>query len=422
MSDKHLTVLPWKTLAGKHKIKETKTKLAIELTDLGECKPDDAEGRLKILALIKKDAETLKEEHEENQEVKTYLKVMLEEVVKDVEKSRKAAEQLKKAPKEKPPEEAKPEAEKKDAPPKEEKEKEEKEAAEAKKKVAAAPPANPKLKSLLTTTMGKVKARKPTDPPIEAMLCQMGTEFGVLLAGNVGPAQQSVLKELLKGTGHKFVKGTCEWGAGDIYTFILQSPLGGAAQGLKLFFQKYAGVGYKLRVGMPGAMEEDLTEAGAQQKAAEATGGDKPPGDKQEPKVASSPMLPAYVNAIKDWKAAKADALKGITALKAAILQQCDPELEAPVKAKIDVWDGILGVVDDKLLVPLIDAAMKETVIARQAEHNQKLAGLMTNLTAALQQHSLASVADANPFGNFSIRAPLDSMLSRLGQTFSVPA
>jgi hypothetical protein len=432
MSEKHLTELQWKPFALKHKIKETK--LAKALADLGKCDEKDAEARIKVLAVIEKEAVELKREQKANKEVETYLIEML----KEVEKSQNAAELLKKTPKVKPlekakPEEAKPKEQNKGAEEKEEKGKEEKEAPEPKKKEEAgdAIPAGVNLKSLLTGAMAKVKARKPTDPPMGAMLCQMGDQFGVLLSGNVGSGQQNVLKQVLKGTGHKFAKGTCEWGTGDIYTFILQSPLSGAARGLKLFFQKYTGVIYKLRVGAPGAMEEEVTEV---KKAPESAAGTKPqveakPQAGSEAKPApttptgtTAPTLSTYVKAKKEWKAAKAAAEKGIASLKSAILQQCDPELEAPVKAKIDVWDGILGVVDDSILIPLIDAAIKETEPDRQAGQNQKLAATVAKVTAALQQHSLASVADSNPFGKFYIRAPLNLMLSRLGESFGASA
>ena len=94
------------------------------------------------------------------------------------------------------------------------------------------------IKSALSGAMREVKARQAGDPPIEAMVCQMGKLFGVLLGKKVGAGHAKVLKELLKGTGHKFAKGTCEWGKGDVYTFVMESPPSGAGQGVEGVFSK----------------------------------------------------------------------------------------------------------------------------------------------------------------------------------------
>lgn len=430
MSEKHLTELAWKTLLTKYKIKETK--LTKALADFGKCEEKDADARIKALAAVDKEAELLKKEHKANKELETYLVEML----KEVEKSQKAAELLKKAPKEKPPAKDKGAEENKGAKDKEKEEKgkegKEKESEEgAGKKPKAEEEEDPvvNLKGALTGAMGRVKARKPADPPMGAMICQVGKEFGVLLSPNAGSAQQNILKGLMKGASHKFAKGTCEWSKGDLYTIVLQSPLSGAAAGVKAFLLKHTGVTYKIRVGVPGAMEEDLTESKVGESGNEGKKTSEAPGAKKAPdevkpqgetptKPTTNPTLTSYVKAKKEWKAAKAAAEKNIASLKAAILQQCDPEIEGLVKAKIDVWDGILSVVDDSFLIPLIDEAIKETEPERQTQHNQKLAGSVTKLASALQQHPLAAVADANPFGKFYISGPLNLMLNRLGETF----
>jgi hypothetical protein len=174
-------------------------------------------------------------------------------------------------------------------------------------------------------------------------------------------------------------------------------------------------VSYKLRVGTAGAMEEDLADTTAEQATDEA---ETEEGTPKSTSPSATPWLSGYVKAKKEWKGAKAAAEKSVAALKATILQQCDPELEGTVKPRIDVWDGILTVVDDGLVIPVIDAAMKEADEKLRAAHNQKLAGSFKNMLAALQQHPLASVADANPFGKFYIRAPLNLMLTKLETTF----
>lgn len=453
MSEKHLTETGWKTLSVKQKVKEPKLDKA--LAEFGKCDEKDGEGRLKALAVIEKEAEALKKAQKANKEITEYLT----EMVKEVEKSRKAAELLlKKGAKE-----------------------EDKKGKEAETGEEEGDEVGPDIKSALTGAMRKVKGAKPGDPPMGAMVCQMGKLFGVLLGKKVGAGQSKALKEILKGTGHKFAKGTCTWSEkGDIYTFDLESSLSGAASGLKAFFKEHAGASYKLRVGSAGVMEEDLTEGGAgdaaaafkkrlegllpkiktaitaggpkaqdiKLKASEAGvfakkenyteankcldaaeellgGGVSPTQPKPEAKPEAKPTAPTgaptlstYVKAKRDWKAAKAAVEKNVAALKAAILQQCDPELEAPVKAKIDAWDGIVAVLDDSVLT-VIEEAIKEPDEERQAARNKTLAASFNKMLAALHQHPLISVADSNPFGKFAIRGPAESMLTNLGAAFS---
>jgi hypothetical protein len=191
---------------------------------------------------------------------------------------------------------------------------------------------------------------------------------------------------------------------------------------LKKFFQEHTGIGYKLRVGTPGAMEEETHETETEEpKEKPATGGVKPAGE-GEPHAAPNPTLSGYVKARKEWNTAKAAVEKNIGVLKKSILDNCDPELEALVKPKINVWDGILGVVDDNLLLPMIEAAIKETEATRHPEHHQKLAASVAGINTALMQHPLAAVADENPFGKFYIRAPLTMMLGRLEASFKAGA
>jgi len=478
MSEKHLTEPPWKALAAKQKLKDVK--LSKALTDFAKCDAANAEAQLKALAVIEKEAEALKKEQKANKEVTDYLG----EILKEVEKSRKAAELLKKTAKEdaadeKEEEEAEAEKKRKAAELKKADKEEGADEKEEEEPGADDEDAGADVKGALTGAMRKVKARQAGDPPIEAMVCQMGKQFGVLLGKKVGAGQAKVLKELLKGTGHKFAKGTCEWGKGDVYTFVLDSSLSGAAAGLKVFFKEQTGNSYKLRVGSGGVMEEDLTEETAQPaNAAElfrkrfetllpklkvgiAAGGPKaqemtlkaqgaagfakkgefvdankaldaaeallggptvPPPKAAEvkpvaPPVGGAPTLSTYVKAKRDWKAAKAAAEKNIATLKAAILQQCDPELEAPVKAKIGAWDSILPILDDSVLT-VIEEAIKEPDEDRQAERNKTLAASFTKMLAALHQHPLIPVADSNPFGKFAIRTPLESMLTTVAAAF----
>src|SRR5207249_4678916 len=133
---------------------------------------------------LEKEVDLFKKEQKGNKEVTDYL----DEIGKEVEKSKKSAELAKKT--------GEKDAAKKD-------EEEEEEPVEDSEEGGD-------IKGALSGAMRKVKARQPKDPVMEAIVCQMGKSFGVLLAKKVGAGQAKVLKELLKGSGHKFAKGTCE--------------------------------------------------------------------------------------------------------------------------------------------------------------------------------------------------------------------
>lgn len=137
------------------------------------------------------------------------------------------------------------------------------------------------------------------------------------------------------------------------------------------------------------------------------------------PKRTAPPKLSAYMNATRDWKAAKAAAANGVFALKKAILAECDPELEAEVKAKIDTLNNLLTLMDDGIVVKIQEAG-NEPDEERQAERNQSLVKFADNLLNALRTHPLAEVADRNPFGSFVIRAPLESVLTKISGDFGI--
>lgn len=138
----------------------------------------------------------------------------------------------------------------------------------------------------------------------------------------------------------------------------------------------------------------------------------------EPPKPTTAPTLTTYVKAKRDWVAAKAASAKHTAALQAAILKECDPELESAVKAKLDGWEGLVTVMDDSIILK-IDKAIKEPDEERQAGHNLILVEAFTKTLAALRKHPFAPVADSNPFGKFFIRAPLESLLTKLATTFS---
>ena len=141
------------------------------------------------------------------------------------------------------------------------------------------------------------------------------------------------------------------------------------------------------------------------------------PAQSPAPKATAPPKLSAYMNATRDWKAAKAAAADGIFALKKAILAECEPELEKEVKAKIDSLNSMLTIMDDGIVAKIQDAGNAADE-ERQAERNQALVKFADNLLKTLRAHPLAEVADHNPFGSFAIRAPLESVLTKISADF----
>jgi hypothetical protein len=133
----------------------------------------------------------------------------------------------------------------------------------------------------------------------------------------------------------------------------------------------------------------------------------------------AAPKLSAYMNTTRDWRTAKKTAADGVFALKNAIFAACDPELKEQVKAKIDQLNSILTVMDDAIIAKIQEAG-SETDEERQAEKNRALAQFAGKQLAALRSHPMASVADANPFGNFTICRPVEEILNKISATFSV--
>lgn len=474
MSDKHLTEPPWKALVAKTEVKDTGLQKALQAyAKIDPAK--EAAKALEALEVIAGQAIKLKKANPALKEVIAYL----DEVVKELNKTRQGLAPLAKA------QEAKPAM-----------------GAEAK------PGAKPELKeeedleldvkSLLLGAMKKVKMRQPEDPPMEAMVCKAGAAFAVLLARKVGAAQKAKLQELLKdGTGHKFLPGTCEWEEPDVYTFVLETLPSGAVKGLKAFFKAHTGINYKLKVrDLAGSMEADIEEA--EVAAAPAGAGTPPATAKPDPMVAFkkrfegmlpaikaalaaggtaaetiklkfeeagaqarnkafpqaeqsldaleamlrnppaaiktaaapkpavapppkpaaiSPRLSTYMNATKDWKEAKAAAAKGVLALKNAILSTCDPELENLVKAKVDQFDELLTPMDDAIITKIQEAG-NEPDEERQAERNRVLVKFAQTMRDTLQKHPLAAVADQNPFGTFAVCSPVETVLAKFTSTF----
>jgi hypothetical protein len=144
-----------------------------------------------------------------------------------------------------------------------------------------------------------------------------------------------------------------------------------------------------------------------------------PPTPSTKPKGPSAPTLSAYMNATTLWRNAKAAAEDGVFKLKNAILQACDPELKDEVKAKINQVNSILAPLDD-VIVKKIDEARSDSDEERRTGREKAIGKLATERLQTLRQHPLAGVADSNPFGNFTIRAPMEEFFTKIASTFGI--
>jgi len=227
MSEKHLTELPWKTLAQKHGIKDGTLQKA--LAKLMAAKEDDYDGRLKILKEIDGCCDNLKKANKTNKEIVTYLT----DIGKEADQSRIAIDLLKKGGAKK--------------------------AAEDEAEEGEDEEAGLDLKGKLLSALRKVKMRKPVDPPVEALVCKAGSSFAVLMAKKVGASHKKELQDMLPNAGApQFFKGTCEYGDADTYNFILERLPGGAKKGLTAFLKEHTATNYKVQVrSLAGETEAD---------------------------------------------------------------------------------------------------------------------------------------------------------------------
>lgn len=135
------------------------------------------------------------------------------------------------------------------------------------------------------------------------------------------------------------------------------------------------------------------------------------------PPKASAPTLSAYMNATAQWNTAKKTAEDGVFKLKSAILSGCDPELKEVVKAKVNDLNAILAALDDTILKK-IEEARGDGDDERRAQREAAIGQLASTQLASLRQHPLAGVVDNNPFGTFTIRAPMEQLLTQIAGTF----
>ena len=235
MSDKHLTELPWKTLAIKKQVKDGElTKALVALSKVSE---NDAAERLKSLDKILTSAETVKRNNKDEKEVVAYL----DEVVKEARKAKTlaAAAAAKTNPQAPTDAEADTPAEESDE------DAIDAEAEEYKKN----------YKSKLTGALAQVRSRAPqpgddAKPQLKFVAMVSGKGSSVLVASNVGGSARKVLKSLAGGGSGAFVAGQCIFEK-NAHTFIVQTVPGGLASKLSKALHAQTGMAYKVRVRTP---------------------------------------------------------------------------------------------------------------------------------------------------------------------------
>jgi hypothetical protein len=237
MSEKHLTEQPWKQLATKQKLKDPG--LGKALAAYGKAGEQDYDARLAALDEIKSQAGDLLKEHKKDKDVSGYLG----EVLKEVDKTRKAIEDLQKNGGG---------------------EADDGEAEEYKKD----------LKKKLVSALAQVKGRAPGaaepgeegQPQLQFMAYVASGASAVIVAKKVGGATKKLLPEIAGGaSGGKYIQGECIFEK-NVHTFVVEKVPGGLAKRLSKALLAETGIKYKVRVrSLDGAQELDSdtdTDAG----------------------------------------------------------------------------------------------------------------------------------------------------------------
>jgi hypothetical protein len=215
MSEKHLTEPAWKAVVLKTPVKDTGLQKAL----VAYARVDAAKDRAQALGALEEigtQAVKLKRANPGLKEVTAYL----DEVVKEVNKTKPGLTASAK------PQEPKTEAK---AEPKEE-------------------PDGTDLKERLISALKKVKAGDGQDS-LRFVACVAKPCFGVLLAKSasdkIGVAHKRELSELTKGT--RFIEGNCVFEK-NAHTFVVGTVPAGLAKNLKKALKEYTGLTYKVRV------------------------------------------------------------------------------------------------------------------------------------------------------------------------------
>ena len=254
MSEKHLTELPWKTLATKQGVKD----LGLGKALAGYIGLDSATEPAKVLETLKEISELavkLKKANPTKAEVVAHL----DEILKEVKKTTPGVEaKVKTRPA------AQPEVPL--APPKPPV------AGAASGKVPAAPPAKPAaqdddeekeaaefkkdLKQKMVSALAQVKTRAPGDPAqqqeqkpqLQFMAYVAGKNCATIVTRKVGAATRKLLPDIIGGaSGGQFVSGECIFEK-NAHTFVLDKVPGGLAAKLAKALLAETGQKFKVRV------------------------------------------------------------------------------------------------------------------------------------------------------------------------------
>ncbi len=233
MGEKHLTELPWKTLAVKKGIKDGD--LTKALAAFAKVDESDPTARLKSLDKILTTAEVVKRNNKAQPDVVSYL----DEILKEARKNRAHAKGA-------------PAAAAKSATPADDEEAGEEEEDDANAVDEEAEQYKKDYKGKLLSAMAQVKARapKPGDDPKPQMqfLALLGSkESSVLVAANVGGPARKVLRGLAGGAKGAFASGECIYEK-NAYTFVAATVPGGLAKKISGALRAQTGMTYKVRV------------------------------------------------------------------------------------------------------------------------------------------------------------------------------
>jgi len=494
MSEKHLTELPWKTLAVKQGVKDLGLQKA--LSAYAKVDPDkDAAEALKVLEEVNGIVLKLKKiKPPLSEDVVDYLDEIIREVKKTtpvLEGRIKAGAQAAAAEKAKAASEEKAAAKAGSG----EDEDDDAEVEEFKKD----------LKKQMVSALSKVKTLAPGDPAQEGepkpqlkfMACVAGKNSSVIVARKVGSSTKKLLLEIAGiAGGGKFVSGECIFEKG-AHTFVVDEAPPGLAKSLATALRNETELRYKVRArtadglteldsdtdideaeipaapspnpaaapspnqdalrkftdrlkellpvikanpqikvatGTPGEMTLmvaaseaggfakqqnfakanellDQIERAAKERASAKSPAPEPGGAPQ-----SQVKLSTYLNGRKNLRAARESAEKELKRLRDAILAKAAGEpFYKDVEARSETLFEYLAPINDSL-VDKLDEAGRSTDPEEQAEKNRQVQQIIHQQLESLQNHRLASFVQANPFGQFAIRQPLETALSTLDQ------
>jgi tetratricopeptide (TPR) repeat protein len=291
MSEKHLTELPWKQLATKQKIKDPG--LGKALAAYGKAGEQEYDARLKALDEIKSQAVDLQKDYKKDKEVADYLG----DVLKEVDKTRKAIEDFQKSGGG---------------------DEDEGEAEEYKKD----------LKRKLVSAMAQVKGRAPGaaepgeegQPQLQFMAYVASGASAVIVAKKVGGATKKLLPEIAGGaSGGKYIQGECIFEK-NMHTFVVEKVPGGLAKKLSKALLAETGIKYKVRVrSIDGAQELD---SDTDTDADEIPTAPPPPSSGIDPKqllAALNKLTPLIKKAIEADPARKDEILKPVAEFQALL-------------------------------------------------------------------------------------------------------